>query len=170
MFFLVERKDVLALHPRHFTSSLSSTILSQLRHKVEGRCSGRYGYTILVTQIRSVGAGTLDPDTGHSHFPVDYLALVFRPFKNEVLPARVSTVNQNGFFASAGPLEIFVSEKLMPADLKFDPGRESLPMFVSEEENVRIEAGTEVRVKIIGIRLAAEQIVVIGTIKEDFLG
>jgi DNA-directed RNA polymerase II subunit RPB7 len=58
----------------------------------------------------------------------------------------------------------------MPSDLKFDPGRESLPMFVSEEENVRIEAGSEVRVKIIGIRLAAEQIVVIGTIKEDFLG
>ena len=60
--------------------------------------------------------------------------------------------------------------QLMPSDLKFDPGRESLPMFVSEEENVRIEAGSEVRVKIIGIRLAAEQIVVIGTIKEDFLG
>ena len=122
---------------------------------------------------------------------------------------RVCLRAQNGFFASAGPLEIFVSEKvspaqppnhtsihsarpcpvldahtphsaccdvlcsvvqLMPSDLKFDPGRESLPMFVSEEENVRIEAGSEVRVKIIGIRLAAEQIVVIGTIKEDFLG
>ena len=170
MFFLVERKDTLALHPRHFTSSLSTLLLSQLRHKVEGKCTGRYGYTILVTQIRDVGAGTLDADTGFAHFPVDYLALVFRPFKNEVLAARVTTVNTNGFFASAGPLEVFVSEKLMPSDLRFDPGRESMPCFASEEENVRIEQGTEVRVKIIGIRLAAEQIVVIGTIKEDFLG
>ena len=35
----------------------------------------------------------LDPDTGYAHFPVSYLALVFRPFKNEVLVAKVSTVN-----------------------------------------------------------------------------
>ncbi len=33
-------------------------------------------------------------------------------------------INQNGFFAQAGPLEIFVSAQLMPPDLKFDPGRE----------------------------------------------
>ena len=93
MFFLVERKDRLALHPRHYTSSLSSLLLSQLRAKVEGKCTGRYGYTILVTMMREVGAGVLDPDTGYAHFPVSYLALVFRPFKNEVLVAKVTTVN-----------------------------------------------------------------------------
>ena len=93
MFFLVERKDTLALHPRHYTSSLSSLLLSQLRAKVEGKCTGRYGYTILVTMMREVGAGVLDPDTGYAHFPVSYLALVFRPFKNEVLVAKVTTVN-----------------------------------------------------------------------------
>jgi DNA-directed RNA polymerase II subunit RPB7 len=93
MFFLVERKDTLALHPRHFNSSLSSLLLTQLRHKVEGKCSGRYGYTILVTMLRDVGVGVLDPDTGYAHFPVSYLALVFRPFKNEILIAKVTTVN-----------------------------------------------------------------------------
>lgn len=65
---------------------------------------------------------------------------------------------------------LFVHVQLMPTDLVFDSGRSGLPMFISEEENVRIEEGSEVRIKIIGIRLAAQQIVVIGTIKEDFLG
>lgn len=78
---------------------------------------------------------------------------------------------QNGFFAQAGPLEIFVSEKLMPSDLKFDAGVDGMPMYYSEEEEgVTIKTGEEVRIKIIGIRLAAETIVVIGTIKEDYLG
>lgn len=58
----------------------------------------------------------------------------------------------------------------MPTDLVYDSSRPTLPMFISTEENIRIEKDTEVRVKIIGIRLAAEQIVVIGSIKEDFLG
>lgn len=28
-----------------------------------------------------------------AHFPVRYLAVVFRPFKNEILPAKVTTIN-----------------------------------------------------------------------------
>jgi hypothetical protein len=43
-------------------------------------------------------------------------------------------------------------------------------MLHSVEEDVRIEIGTEVRVKLIGIRMATDQIAVLGTIKEDFLG
>ena len=83
---------------------------------------------------------------------------------------RVPTSGSPSHTLAILPSRVLSSVQLMPSDLKFDPGRESLPMFVSDEENVRIEAGSEVRVKIIGIRLAAEQIVVIGTIKEDFLG
>lgn len=112
MFFLVERRDVLSLAPRDFTSSMNAVILEQLRAKVEGKCSGRYGYTILVTTLRDIGTGVLDIDTGFAQFNVSYLALVFRPFKNEILIAKVISVNNNGFFAAAGPLEIFVSEKV----------------------------------------------------------
>jgi DNA-directed RNA polymerase II subunit RPB7 len=144
--------------------------MTTLRKKVEGKCTGRFGYTILVTSLTDVGKGRLDEDSGSAVFPVTYLALVFRPIRNEILNTRVTQVNQNGFFASAGPLEIFVSDKLMPSDLKFDAGRDGNPMYISEEENIRIEQDTEVRVKIIGIRLASDQIITIGTIKEDFLG
>lgn len=78
---------------------------------------------------------------------------------------------QNGFFASAGPLDIFVSQYGLPADLKFDTsGSSGTPMLHSVEEDVRIEIGTEVRIKLIGIRMATDQIAVLGTIKEDFLG
>lgn len=59
----------------------------------------------------------------------------------------------------------------LPSDLKFDAsGSSGQPMLHSVEEDIRIEVGTEVRVKIIGIRMGADQIAVLGTIKEDFLG
>jgi DNA-directed RNA polymerase II subunit RPB7 len=68
-------------------------------------------------------------------------------------------------------LDIFVSQYGLPEDLKFDTsGANGAPMLHSTEEDVRIEQGTEVRIKIIGIRMATDQIAVLGTIKEDFLG
>ena len=39
-------------------------------------------------------------------FPVRYKAVVFRPFKGEVLDAVVTTVNKMGFFAEVGPLQV----------------------------------------------------------------
>jgi len=169
MFFLIEREEILALPPKYFGKKVDKEVLNQLRAKVEGKCSGRYGFTIVVTNLAHVGAGRLHEDTGYAHFPVRYLALVFRPFKNEILPTKVTTINQSGFFATAGPLEIFVSKLSMPDDLKFDP-KDGQPSFYSEAEDIRIEAGSLVRVKIVGMRLATDQIITIGTIKDDFLG
>ena len=39
-------------------------------------------------------------------FPIRYMAVVFRPFKGEVLDAVVTTVNKMGFFAEVGPLQV----------------------------------------------------------------
>jgi len=170
MFFLIERQESLALAPRYFGKSIEKHILEQLRRKVEGKCSGRFGFTIIVAALTKIEKGKLHEDSGFAHFPVTYHALVFRPFKNEILPAKVTAINNSGFFAQAGPLEIFVSKMLMPDDLKFDSSKDGLPTYYSETEEVRIEVSSLVRVKIVGIRLSADNIITIGTIKEDFLG
>ena len=44
-----------------------------------------------------------------------------RPFKGEALDAIVKSVNKMGFFAEVGPLDVFVSKHLIPADMSFDP-------------------------------------------------
>jgi len=171
MFFLVDRTDRVSVPPHQFGRNLRREVEETLRIKVEGKCTGKYGFTIIVTNVEEMSKGQLDEDSGFAHFDVRYVSLVFRPFKNEILLAKVHTITNNGFFASAGPLDIFVSQYGIPADLKFDPaGSNGQPMLISEEEDVRIEIGTEVRIKIIGIRMATEQIAILGTIKEDFLG
>lgn len=141
---------------------------------MEGKCTGRYGFTILVTNVLFDAPGTMDGrlhiDTGFAHFPVTYLALVFKPFKNEILNAVVTEVNLQGVFCTAGPLHVFVATMHMPSDLKLDERKDGMPSYYSEEEEQRIEKGTKLRVKIVGLRTDADNIQAIGTIKEDFLG
>jgi DNA-directed RNA polymerase II subunit RPB7 len=99
------------------------------------------------------------------NFPLMF-CIVCMPLATLFVPAR-----QNGFFASAGPVDIFVSQYGLPGDLVFDAcGSAGTPMLHSQEEDVRIEIGTEVRIKLQGVRMNADNITVLGTIKEDFLG
>ena len=53
---------------------------------------GKYGFVIAVTTIDSVGAGLIKPGEGFVLYPVKYKAIVFRPFKGEVLDAVVTQV------------------------------------------------------------------------------
>jgi len=155
------------LHPKHFDKDIRDKIKTKLKEKVEGKATGRFGYTILVTHLISIGKGVLDDSTGYAHYPVQYYALVFRPFKGEILAAKVKTISKQGMFAEAGPLEIFVSKTQMPEDLRFDDST-GLNCYFSEED--RIEVGSLIRVKLIGLRFASDDINVIGTIREDYLG
>lgn len=54
----------------------------------------RYGFVIAVTTIDYVGAGLIQPGQGFVVYPVKYKAIVFRPFKGEVLDAVVTQVNK----------------------------------------------------------------------------
>lgn len=62
--------------------------------EVEGTCTGKYGFVIAVTTIDNIGAGVIQPGVGFVVYPVKYKAIVFRPFKGEVLDAVVTQVNK----------------------------------------------------------------------------
>ena len=64
---------------------------------------------------------------------------------------------QVGFFADAGPLQLFVSNHLIPEDFSYDSTND--PAFVSSDEAVRVQAGAEVRLRIVGTRVDADEIV-----------
>ncbi len=57
-------------------------------------CSSRHGFIIAVLDIVEVGAAKIMPSRGHVLIPVKYKAIVFRPFKSEVLDAVVTTVTK----------------------------------------------------------------------------
>lgn len=111
------------LHPRYFGPQLYETVKQKLYTEVEGTCTGklvsfvmmlfififfhksvtsiiscyRYGFVIAVTTIDSIGSGLVIPGQGFVVYPVKYKAIVFRPFKGEVLDAIVMQVNKVSF-------------------------------------------------------------------------
>jgi len=168
MFFVLEREKELNLHPRFFGAKLLDRLTEQLRAEVEGSCDGEYGYVVAVLQITNKSKGNLKDTTGFASYDVTYNCLVLRPFKNEVMDTLVTSVNKMGFFAEAGPLQIFVSSHLIPEDFEYSQLDE--PAFVSGDEEVRIQAGTEVRLRIVGTRTDASEIFCVGSIKDNYLG
>ncbi|CAO3596958.1 RNA polymerase Rpb7 [Absidia repens] len=167
MFFLKELSHTITLHPSYFGPSIQTRLKDKLYSDVEGTCSGRFGYIITVVSLMNISKGKILPGSGLAEFRVKYQAIVFKPYKGEVLDAVISTVNKMGFFADVGPLQVFVSSHLIPNDMRYDPN--STPPCYSSDDQV-INKGAQVRIKLVGTRIDATEIFAIGTIKEDYLG
>lgn len=82
---------------------------TQLYRQLEGSCNGRHGYIIAVSSLEQVDSGIVQETSGAVAFSVRCRTVVLKPYKNEVLDAKIKTVNKMGFFAMVGPLQIFVS-------------------------------------------------------------
>jgi DNA-directed RNA polymerase II subunit RPB7 len=94
MFFHISLERNLLLHPKYFGASLRSELITKIHNEVEGTCSGRYGFIITVTSVEEIGMGRVQEGTGFASFPVKFKAIVFRPFKGEVVDAVVTQVNK----------------------------------------------------------------------------
>ncbi|XP_033227220.1 DNA-directed RNA polymerase II subunit RPB7 isoform X2 [Belonocnema kinseyi] len=152
MFYHISLEHEILLHPRYFGPQLLDTVKQKLYTEVEGTCTGKYGFVVAVTTIDNIGAGIIQPGQGFVVYPVKYKAIVFRPFKGEVLDGIVTQVN-----------------KSIPADMQFCPNVNP-PCYKSKEEDVVIQADDEIRLKIVGTRVDATGIFAIGTLMDDYLG
>lgn len=82
------------LHPSYFGPHMERYIEDTLHLEVEGTCSGAYGYIINVLSVEDVGAGNVLPGTGQAEFVATYKAVVFKPFKGEVVEGIVGDVSK----------------------------------------------------------------------------
>ena len=145
------------------------TVRDRLIQKVEGSSLGKEGYVITVTSVRDedIGQGVIE-DSGNVNFVVNYVAILFCPYKNEVMDAVVTYVTHFGFYAEVGPLTVFVSRRAMPEDITtFNSETET---WISDDQEVEIKAGCGVRLRIMGTTIDSTEINAVGTIKGDFLG
>lgn len=167
MFFLHNLEHRVTLHPSYFGRNMHDLVTTKLLKDVEGTCAGNY-YIISIMDTFDISAGKILPGNGLAEFTVGYRAVVWRPFKGETVDAVVFSLNPHGFFANAGPLRLFVSSHMIPTGVKYDPN--ATPPQFTGEDNYRVEAGTHVRVKIMGTRSEVGEMWAIGTVNEDFLG
>lgn len=167
MFFLHNLERRVTLHPSYFGRNMHELVTTKLVKDVEGTCAGDY-FIIAIMDTFDVSEGRILPGSGMAEFTVGYRAVVWRPFKGEVVDAIVLTINPHGFFARLGPIRIFVSAYMMPSDVVYD-GNATPPQFTNNADVV-IEPGTPIRARIMGLRNEVGEMWAIGTIKGDFLG
>ncbi|OEJ84123.1 DNA-directed RNA polymerase II subunit RPB7 [Hanseniaspora osmophila] len=142
---------------------------TKLLQDVEGTCTGKFGYILCVLDCNNIEIerGRILPNDGSAEFNVKYRAVVWKPFKGEVVDGIVSTCTDLGFEVDVGPLNVFVSKYLMPEDLFFNSASNP-PSYQSSEQI--ISKGSRIRLKIVGTKSGVNSIYAIGSIKEDYLG
>uniref|UniRef100_UPI00358F8B9F DNA-directed RNA polymerase II subunit RPB7 isoform X2 n=1 Tax=Myxine glutinosa TaxID=7769 RepID=UPI00358F8B9F len=169
MFYHISLEHEILLHPRYFGPNLLNTVKQKLFTEVEGTCTGKYGFVIAVTTIDNIGAGTIQQGRGFVLYPVKYRAIVFRPFKGEVVDAVVTQVNKVGLFTEIGPMSCFISRHSIPSEMEFDPNSNP-PCYKTGDEDIVIQQDDEIRLKIVGTRVDKNDIFAIGSLMDDFLG
>lgn len=167
MFFLKELEKVIQLHPSYFGPLIRSHIHRELLTKEEGSNTGKYTIVCILDSF-DISEGQVIPGSGSAEYTVHYKAIVWRPYKGEVMDGVVTSVISAGFFVDCGSLQAFVGRAMIPSEITFDQNA-TPPQWTDNQDQV-IEKGTNIRIKIKGLRTEVDKMFAIGTMKEDYLG
>ncbi|KAL6121156.1 hypothetical protein NUSPORA_01971 [Nucleospora cyclopteri] len=151
MFFVKTFTHTISFSPQFLGPDIYSLVTQYLVNEVEAK-STPFGFTISVLKINQMSDGEILLD-GHIKFFVKYEALILNPIKGEVVDAPIVSQNKMGYFASIGPLSIFISTHQVPSQLL-----------------TKLSTNTAVRLKIIGTKIDALKVYAIGTLNDDCLG
>lgn len=167
MFFIANRERELTMHPSFFDSGASEMIKEKLHEDLEGKIEGTL-MIIQIIEVDEVSEPKLVPGTGMASYVLSYRALVWRPYRGEVVDGLVTSVVNNGFFVDVGGMSVFVSRTMIPQNLKYS--LEGSTAAFTDNSDQTVEKGTQVRLRIKGIRGEIGAMFAIGSIKEDYLG
>jgi len=108
MFFVKVLEHSMDLHPSFFGAQASSYIIDQLYREMEGSNTGTM-MIIAIINVEDVSEPKITPGTGSAKYTVSYRAIVWRPFRGEVVDGLVTSVLRHGFFVDVAGLSVFVS-------------------------------------------------------------
>ena len=109
MFFVKVLEHRIHLHPSFFGAQASDYILDQLYRDREGSNTGTM-MIVAIIDVDDISEPKIVPGSGYAEYDVSYRAIVWRPFRGEVVDGLVSSVVNNGFFVDVGGLSVFVSK------------------------------------------------------------
>lgn len=151
MFYVKHFVHKLSLQPQYLGQNIQSLVQEYLIKKIEGTCTSS-GYIISVLTIDRIGEGKILL-SGHISFEIEYQAIVLKPINGEIVDAPIVSSTKMGYFASVGPLSIFISNYQIPHNTLEELGNNKI-----------------VRLKIIGTKIDSSKVYAIGTLNDDFLG
>jgi DNA-directed RNA polymerase II subunit RPB7 len=89
MFFLKEDERTISLHPSFFGPNIQRYLGDQLLNDVEGTVQEDY-FVVCVLEPHEYSEGKIVPSSAFAEFRVHYRAVVWKPYKGEVVRRRGS--------------------------------------------------------------------------------
>lgn len=170
-FFVATLTEQVRVHPSYFGPNLRHELVRQLLIRVEGTILGELGFIVAVVVVEEpLPHGFLeDPLFGFASFDVVYRAVVLRPFKNEIVNAVVTRPVPSGFYATVGPMNLFVVHHNIPS-MQFDPTKSAWKPIGNDFEDEVIKEKTVVRLRLMTVALRLKEITVVGNMTEQYMG
>ena len=92
-------------------------------------------------------SGRADINSGFTEFNVEFIATTHKPQKGEIVDGTVSAVTNLGVHFQAGPLKLFMHEKMLPPSYSYTEDA-----YVCQKTGAKIEAGITLTMRIVGTR------------------
>jgi len=137
------------VHPQHLNRHLQSHITRKLKRDLEGTWSEKNGYVEHVQVERISSCGRASSSTGFAEFDVDCQATAHKPLSGEVLDAVVTCATNMGIHLCAGPLSMFLHEKMLPPSFTYNENG-STGTYVCQKTGSIIKTAQSHKVKIVG--------------------
>jgi len=164
------------MHPENFGRELQQKLRKRLCEDVEGTVPETTGIIVAVLRFydeQDVKRGLIEYETGYASFIVNYEAIIYRPFKNQVLDAKVTNVHEHGFSCTTGiaNFSIFVSKHNMPKEYTYKAENEMWAHSEDDSSDQEISKGCVVRLRVVNVNFKSKTALsCIGTIDGDYLG
>jgi DNA-directed RNA polymerase II subunit RPB7 len=89
-------------------------VKQKLIKEVEGTWSGKYGFIFVIKQIDNIGKCFVQHNKrDYLTYPVEFKAVVFRPFKSDMLDTLITNLNKVGLEWKSGPMTYLLSTYLV---------------------------------------------------------
>ncbi len=194
MFSLVTRHEKITIPPKYFDQNVEAQIEKALKKIVEYKFNSKSGHTLFVNKINDISLGIIQNDTSCAQFDVSYEILICKIIKDDIIPAIVTGITQQGIHATASQIAIYIPKNLIGDDLCFydtsfsgqacfkakenqqtqteqhqqSQTEENKQKIEPEQNDTSIYCGKTILVKIIGYPKQMQT--VLATIKGNFLG
>lgn len=114
MFYEVEVRGHVRVHPTLFNENTEVSILKSLNEQFNGFISNELGVVIGVVGIKEVHEGIIIPGDGAAYYDTICMVLSFKPEIQEVVLGKVSDITDFGAFINIGPIDgmIHVSQTM----------------------------------------------------------
>ncbi|VDK80415.1 unnamed protein product [Litomosoides sigmodontis] len=126
MFVLALLEDTVRIKPHQFGEAFEPMLMKRLNEQFANKIVPGLGLCIIIYDLVNVGVSYILPGDGSTHTKVKFRFVVFRPFIDEVIEAKVLSSNAEGLMLSV----IFFEDIFIPAH------RLPQPSVFEEEEQI----------------------------------